>query len=835
MMRYFCCDELRRASVRNHPTLNGIDFLEVMDREAAPCERQRLLRIHFVRPPESPLRDRLGALAPENVRIVGGVRVRDVHAVGDPTLLPENVLEIRLNTPGDFSPYTLSLVEATGDPLAGMDPLLSAVDFSFKVECPTDLDCRAERVCPPEQDETPEIDYLAKDYSSFRRLMLDRLSVIMPQWRERNPADVGVALVELLAYVGDRLSYEQDAVATEAYLGTARRRSSVRRHARLLDYFMHDGCNARVWVQVRVNADDVLLPGGTKLLTAVESAQPRVAPDRPGETPYSDALSFRPVVFETMHDATLHQCYERLPFYTWGDSGCCLPQGAVRATLLCTRDKLKQGDVLVFMEEIGPRTGKKEDADPTRRHAVRLSKSPVLSADPLHGVPVTEIEWAAEDALPFPLCLSATTSDGECLPEVSVARGNIVLADHGRTVTEELPLAPAADPRLARVAASAGSPCEPHEPEPAPPRYRPSLENGPLTMTRTAARTEVIGGRRRRMAFDPCAPAAAAFPRDMERVLPAIRLADGSGRLWFPQRDLLASDEFAPEFAVEVDEGGFATLRFGDDEHGLRPAAGSRFTATYRVGNGAQGTVGAMALAHIVTSDERIEGVSNPLPARGGVDPETIEEVRQYAPSAFRVQQRAVTPRDYAEVAQRHPQVQRAAATLRRTGSWHTVFLTVDRVGGGAVTGDFEAALRRHMERYRMAGHDLEIDEPRFVHLEIELFVCVLPDYYRSDVTAALREVFSNQALPDGRRGFFHPDNFTFAQPVYLSRIYAAAQAVPGVRFVEVRTFQRLGIDSRAGLDEGLLPMGRLEIARLDNDPSFRERGVLHLTTKGGR
>ena len=89
--------------------------------------------------------------------------------------------------------------------------------------------------------------------------MLDRMSALMPQWRERNPADLGVALVEVLAYVGDYLSYQQDAVATEAYLGTARRRVSVRRHARLVDYSMHDGCNARAWVQVQVNADVPLM------------------------------------------------------------------------------------------------------------------------------------------------------------------------------------------------------------------------------------------------------------------------------------------------------------------------------------------------------------------------------------------------------------------------------------------------------------------------------------------------------------------------------------------------------------------------------------------------
>ena len=44
----------------------------------------------------------------------------------------------------------------------------------------------------------------------------------MPDWRERNPADLWVALAEAVAFRGDELSYFQDAVATEAYLGTAR-------------------------------------------------------------------------------------------------------------------------------------------------------------------------------------------------------------------------------------------------------------------------------------------------------------------------------------------------------------------------------------------------------------------------------------------------------------------------------------------------------------------------------------------------------------------------------------------------------------------------------------
>jgi hypothetical protein len=172
---------------------------------------------------------------------------------------------------------------------------------------------------------------------------------------------------------------------------------------------------------------------------------------------------------------------------------------------------------------------------------------------------------------------------------------------------------------------------------------------------------------------------------------------------------------------------------------------------------------------------------------------------------------------------------------VRWTGSWRTLYLTVDRVGGRPVDDAFEQALRAHLERFRMAGQDLEIDGPRFVALELELVLCVDPAYFRADVTAALLDALSDRPLPDGRRGHFHPDGLTFGQPVFLSPIVAAAAAVPGVVDARVVTFQRLGVPSRRPLDDGVLAVERLEIARLDNDPSFPERGVLRLDVRGGR
>ncbi len=179
--------------------------------------------------------------------------------------------------------------------------------------------------------------------------------------------------------------------------------------------------------------------------------------------------------------------------------------------------------------------------------------------------------------------------------------------------------------------------------------------------------------------------------------------------------------------------------------------------------------------------------------------------------------------------------MQRAAATMRWTGSWRTVFVTVDREGGGAVDPAFEEMIETHIERYRMAGHDLEIDGPRMVALEIAADVCVAEGYYRSDVKRALLEAFSNRAFADGRRGFFHPDELSFAQPVYLSRLYELAQRVTGVASIVFKTFQRYGDSASDALATGVLTIGRLEIARLDNDRNRPENGSIQFTMRGGR
>lgn len=839
-MIYSCCEPRRRERVIEHATLNGIDFLEVLDTETPdPSPRQRTLILRFLK--DAP------ALTVENFELTGGERITGVNieAVtpasapsfpGEPALEallaalpePERVLALRSSSSGDHATYTLRLVASPGAlvPPPGIDRLLAGVDFSFKVECPSEFDCAPVNDCAGEIDPPPTISYLAKDYASFRRLMLQRMAQIMPEWRERNPADIGVTLVEMLAHVGDRLSYAQDAVATEAYLGTARSRISVRRHARLVDYPMHDGANARAFVHLHVTQDGgIVRPDEVRFLTRLTGLGTII---EPGEA--QRALDRGPEVFEPLHERVLMRAHNEMRFHTWGSDACCLPRGATRATL---RDdgtagplSLAAGDVLIFEERLGPRTGDPADADPLHRHAVRLTAIQAGIEDEIDATPIVELRWAEEDALPFPLCISARldpAAGGGLVEDVSTALGNIVLCDHGRSVEQEA-LGAVPQPHLHLVTAGDGGPCDHAAPDALPPRFAPRLAEGPVSQTAP---------------YDPAARSAYAMlnvPRETRR--PHVRLTGTTAtgaEPWASRSDLLASLPAHRHFVVEIERDARATLRFGDDANGLRPAAGTDFSARYRVGNGTSGNVGAGAIHHVVTDLGGIEAVRNPMPARGGVNPESMDEARAAAPYAYRRQERAVTEEDYAEIARRHADVQRAAATFRWNGHGHTVFVTVDRYGGRPVTPGFQDELAGFLDRFRMAGYDVRIDAPRFVDLELALFICVDPEHFRAAVRQAVLARLSAGTLAGGARGFFHPDSFSFGDPVYLSALQAAVMEIPGVTSVEARSFHRRGRPETTSIADGVLPIGRLEIARLDNDPNYPERGTLVIETGGGK
>jgi hypothetical protein len=669
------------------------------------------------------------------------------------------------------------------------------------VDCPTDLDCAAEEECPPEDVASPVLDYLARDYDALRTRLLDRVSALVPGWDDRHPADVGVMLVELFAHLGDRLASWQDAVALEAYLGTARRRASVRRHARLLDYRVHDGCAARVYLALTTTTE-VDLPAGSPVTDTATDLRP------------VEAARGGAVVVETVAGARLRPARNALPLYAWGDPAHCLPAGATSAFLRAPHGGagpgLRRGDVLVLAATApGDGTGGGTDGDalaaggdPTRRFAVRLDRDPVEHRDDVVGADVLEIHWHPEDALAAPLVVTEPGPDGG--PAVrAVALANVVLADHGASVAaEDLLETGREETRL--------------------------LARGPLAFAEPAA-LELAGAAVLR--------SASALLRPEARAAVAQLTLDDGRRTWEPRPDLLASDRAAAHVVAET-EADRTWLRFGDGTVGRRPSPGAPLRAWYRVGGGARGNVAADRLVHLVDPPSGADlAVTNPLPAQGGTEPQALEEVRQLAPQEFRRQQRAVTSADYAAVAAADPGVQRAVARRRWTGSWYSQEVTVDPVAARAADPALGAALAGVLDARRTAVTDVAVTDPVYVPLHVVLAGCLLPGYHPAHVRGELTRRLSARVLPDGRRGFFHPDHFTFGQPLLLSDLVAAAMEVTGLAWVEVTRLARAGAseeESAVAIAAGRLRLGPREVLQCDSDPGDPEAGRVELELGGG-
>ncbi len=870
-----CCgsNHGRAGAFRNRDNVNGLDYVEVSEDQLSLC-------VHFFGGvPALADAEHPDGLRPGHLRIGGGERITDITVVAlavndegdDPEA--EACLDVTLNRCGDFSRYQLCLgVQGSGGwgPYPGFDPRYSCAQFSFKAGCPSDLDCLTSCGGDPAPQAGPVINYLAKDYASFRQLILDRLAVTMPDWQERHTADVGMALVEVLAYAADQLSYYQDAVATEAYLGTARERISVRRHARLVDYVLHEGLNARAWVTVWTDQDTPAVAAtGLYFITGspeLTAAAGTVLSDTDLlRLPTVGYRVFEPAAAWTAGDGTpgdgaslqFFAAHSEMDFDTAGEEQCCLPAGCTSASLVdkarwraanpdadppsSWRDgppipaaplRLREGDVLIVEEVRGPATGNPEDADPAHRQAVRLTR--VTDPDP--GQWLVGIEWDPADALAFPLCLSSRRPAPDCgyVERVSVARGNVLLVDHGRTVAD-----PGWEPVPVKTVIGdctcTGSVLELTQ---VPQQIKPSLDGVPLTF----ADPVPAGG-----------PASVLKQRDPRQALPAARVSfspaaahgtPGPDGIWLPRRDLLDSAATDRHFVVEMDDDGIAHLRFGDGASGRRPDAGAVGTVSYRIGNGAPGNVGRDSISFLVLRRDKWSGVSvrprNPLPAAGGLEREPVAEAKLMAPQAFRAQKlRAVTAADYAELAQQPlplpPQLQRAAARLSWTGSWYEARVGVDPQGTESPPSSVLDEVRDQLKPFRRMGHDLDVVPAFYVPLDVELSVCVLPHYLRGDVKAELLPLLGSGVLPDGSLGFFHPDRLTFGGGIYVSALVAAAQSVTGVESVLVNRLQRLFELPNGELANGVLPLGPMEIARLDNDPNFPENGRLNLLIGGGR
>jgi predicted phage baseplate assembly protein len=321
---------------------------------------------------------------------------------------------------------------------------------------------------------------------------------------------------------------------------------------------------------------------------------------------------------------------------------------------------------------------------------------------------------------------------------------------------------------------------------------------------------------------------------------------------WQEQIDLIESESDATHFLVETNEYGLSFVRFGNNVNGRALANNAEVTCCYQIGGGSRGNIGPDSLTGFdssVSGYPDVQEVWNPLDVTDGRDPEPAAEIMRRAPQAFRARQlRAITLEDYARRAQELPEVSHAFARYGWTGSWRTVRVAIDPDDTNILSETLRAKIAGHLDAVRLIGEDLEIRGARYVPLDVLLKICAHPEYWPEDLAFELVTEFSNGYTADGRLGFFHPDLWTFSQPLHASQLMGRAMSVTGVDRILLVSVRRWHpgsgrADSVISIDPEDLPVNEIdtldveanEIIQVENDPSQLEKGRIQFDIIGGR
>jgi hypothetical protein len=753
-------------------------------------------------------------------RILAGDLPGQLHVTAVTALPAANMLRLTTSSIGDYSTYTLGVAfdDPAGDTL--IDPLFAELPFKFRPGC-FNLNCAPAFEIGAAAAELPAIDYLARDFDSIKHVLINAMRARVPDWEPTSEADLDMVILDLVAADADELCDFQDRVMQEAYLGLARKRVSLARHARLMDYHIHQGNQASTWLLAEVAAD-VVLPAGSGVWTGAAWDSP-------------DA-----VIFATEADQQCLAHLNRLDLYTWGGAVIALDVGSTEAELALPaplnpllegdaqilRDHLRRPDIrhLVIEERLNPETGTVNGRDTGKRQLLRLldgDDAAETGFDPVANGYFVRVRWHDADRLTQRYCFICRCPGRPPTEGVSAFAGNLVAAHHGR----------------------------PHRMVARPPGEDLGLSDPNSFRRYDEAHWEAT--RWGTIAMLPQGPLAYRETTPGGEVPPtstAVVAVSGFAGPWEERIDLIESEDDDPHFRIETDELGASAIRFGDGVNGMRLDNDATVTCDYQVGRGSAGNVGADTLIGF-DALANLQTIRNPFDVTNGRDPEPRHEIIRRVPQAYRQRQlRAVTLADYVKRAEELPAVSHAFARYAWTGSWRTVQVSIDPIGTMVLDEPTRREIAAYLDAVRLIGEDLEVRAARFVALDIVLKLCAHPDYWPDDLDIELQRSFSTGWTADGKPAFFNPDLWTFGQPLYASQIIGRALSVLGVERVLSVSMRRWNAGTGPSTSivsilpedlpvetPDLIEVRPFEIIQMANNPDHLEQGRMVFDIRGGR
>lgn len=236
-------------------------------------------------------------------------------------------------------------------------------------------------------------------------------------------------------------------------------------------------------------------------------------------------------------------------------------------------------------------------------------------------------------------------------------------------------------------------------------------------------------------------------------------------------------------------------------QHGAVPEKGLSVGLTsYRIGGGVDGNVREGKIRILKASYPYISDVTNPRPATGGRDQETLERAKMRGKEILKVRNRAVTSEDYEFLAAKgspgvgrarcvQPLVYPGASTDISPGTVKVLIVpAMSRETIVPTAADLKVPsrtieeVRTFLDERRLLTTVLDVGEPEYVYVSVDIKLVADP---RADAEAVAHRVQEQLNV------YLHPlfggpngEGWPFRRALTLADVYAQVGAVRGVAFL---------------------------------------------------
>jgi Baseplate J-like protein len=296
---------------------------------------------------------------------------------------------------------------------------------------------------------------------------------------------------------------------------------------------------------------------------------------------------------------------------------------------------------------------------------------------------------------------------------------------------------------------------------------------------------------------------------------PVRQVAENSDEVWVRWLRVDSFFESRPRsrhYTIDYQSG---AVTFGDGRRGMMPPEGMNNVVArrYQIGGGSSGNVNPDTLTSLTRALAYIDSVTNPIPATGGADRESVDEAKERAPYTIKSRDRAVTAEDFETLALRaSTSIARAKCVPDRSHRGAVTLVVLPKAEAGArglarrlvPSNEILRYIKRYLDERRLVGTILHVVKPRYRDLSLK-------------VTLLRRTIGSSDRLrreiADKLRTYLHPlvggrstKGWDFGRAVLKTELIHVVEEVPGVE----------GVDALEILDEERRV--HVEHVRVDDD-----------------